>query len=142
MIVVTPRTKAVERRHIAPDQVAIAQPAAFLKIDRVAEVAPRFLEELVDPIRRGVARPWRTFRQDLDSRLAMQLRAVADCYRNSRTRSRPVREVQGGGISSCLQMPRTGPSLISRCLGTLVILQETGLNQIVCARLRRTTRSI
>ena len=39
----------------------------------------------------------------------------------------------GRGISSCLQMARTVPSLISRWRGTLAILCKLGLNQILWA---------
>src|SRR5713101_335668 len=39
----------------------------------------------------------------------------------------------GRGISSCLQMARTVPSLISRWRGTLAILCNGGLNQILWA---------
>ena len=39
----------------------------------------------------------------------------------------------GRGISSCLQMARTVPSLISRWRGTLAILCKVGLNQILWA---------
>jgi hypothetical protein len=37
----------------------------------------------------------------------------------------------GRGISSCLQMARTVPSLISRWRGTLAILCNEGLNQML-----------
>src|SRR2546426_3365004 len=39
----------------------------------------------------------------------------------------------GRGISSCLQMARTVPSLISRWRGTLAILCNEGLNQMLWA---------
>jgi hypothetical protein len=40
----------------------------------------------------------------------------------------PRRYFYGRGISSCLQMARTVPSLISRWRGTLAILCNAGLN--------------
>src|SRR5882724_1789486 len=43
----------------------------------------------------------------------------------------------GRGTSSCLQMARTVPSLISRWRGTLAILCNTGLNQMLWAALSR-----
>ncbi len=47
----------------------------------------------------------------------------------------------GRGISSCLQMARTVPSLISRWRGTLAILCNAGLNQILWAAPSRTKRN-
>jgi hypothetical protein len=41
--------------------------------------------------------------------------------------------VYGRGISSCLQIARTVPSLISRWRGTLAIFCKVGLNQMLCA---------
>ncbi len=47
--------------------------------------------------------------------------------------SLPGRRLYGRGISSCLQMARTVPSLISRWRGTLAILCKVGLNQMLWA---------
>ena len=47
--------------------------------------------------------------------------------------NRKYRHPYGRGISSCLQMARTVPSLISRWRGTLAILCNAGLNQILWA---------
>src|SRR5208282_941911 len=47
--------------------------------------------------------------------------------------SLPGRRLYGCPISSCLQMARTVPSLISRWRGTLAILCKVGLNQMLWA---------
>src|SRR3989442_4494813 len=48
----------------------------------------------------------------------------------------------GRGISNCLQMARTVPSLISRWRGTLAILFNAGLNQILWVAPRDTKRNL
>ena len=63
--------------------------------------------------------------------LAEPLGARAVC-RPAKPRGRPGR-LQGGGISSCLQMARTVPSLISRWRGTLAILRCEGFDQMLWA---------
>src|SRR5262249_33058821 len=51
--------------HSIPDQIAIAQPAPFLKINRVAQLGTSVLPEFVDAIRFLIARPRFTLGQNL-----------------------------------------------------------------------------
>src|SRR6185369_1357864 len=65
MVVVAPRPEPIQRRHRVPEEVAVAQSAAFLDVDGHAELPARLGPNRGETIRLLIARPRRTLSQNL-----------------------------------------------------------------------------
>src|ERR1035441_3106445 len=70
MVVVAEGAEAVERGHDIPDEIAVAQAAALLAVDRQTEFLGGFLPKLEESVGARVARPGAALSEHLDLDLA------------------------------------------------------------------------
>lgn len=70
MVVVAPGAESVERRHGVPDEIAVAEAAALLAVDRQAEFVGGLFPELVEPVGARIAGPGTALGEHFDLHLA------------------------------------------------------------------------
>src|SRR5438874_8392602 len=79
MIVIAPRSQAIERRHRLPDQVPVTQPGALLTTNLHAKLSSRSLPRLEQLVRPVVAHQGPCFLQNLHAHLtAVTIRWAAN----------------------------------------------------------------